>query len=250
VKKVWLILGAVVVVGSGVLWMRSQGGNGTHEQAFRLAPISRGSIKASVSSSGTLNPINTVKVGSQVSGIIKELYADFNTLVHRDQVVALIDPAFYEAQLEQAKAQLLMAKAQDLENQRNILAAEAAIDSAKAQLSAAAATQREAELNYQRYQSLDKKEAISKSDLDAALAKRDNAQGALDMAEAQLRTANANLNKSLAQQEGSRALIAQREAALHLAEIQIWARPWPPACNRQSFLPSQKTCPRCRWRPM
>jgi HlyD family secretion protein len=221
VKKVWMILGAVVVVGSGVLWMRSQGRNGTHEQAFRLAPISRGSIKATVSSSGTLNPLNTVKVGSQVSGIIKELYADYNTLVRRDEVVALIDPAFYEAQVEQAKAQLLMAKAQDLENQRNILAAEAAIDSAKAQLSAAAATQREAELNYQRYQRLDKKEAISKSNLDAALAKRDNAQGALEMAEAQLRTANANLNKSLAQQEGSKALIAQREAALHLAEIQL-----------------------------
>ncbi len=220
-KKRWLILGGVVVFGSAGLWVRSQGGNGTHEQAFRLAPISRGSIKASVSSSGTLNPLNTVKVGSQVSGIIKELYADFNTVVRRDKVIALIDPAFYEAQLEQAKAQLLMAKAQDLENQRNILATEAAIDSARAQLNAAAATQREAELNYQRYQSLDKKEAISKSNLDAALAKRDNAQGALEMAEAQVKTAKANLNKSLAQKEGSKALIAQREAALHLAEIQL-----------------------------
>jgi HlyD family secretion protein len=221
VKKQWLILAAVLVIGAAGLGVRSQGRNGAHEQAFRLAPLSRGNIKASVSSSGTLNPLNTVKVGSQVSGIIKELYADFNTAVRRDQVIALIDPAFYEAQLEQAKAQLLMAKAQDLENQRNILAAEAAIDSAKAQLNGAAATQREAEMNYQRYQSLDKKEAISKSNLDAALAKRDNAQGALDMAEAQLKTAKANLNKSLAQEEGSKALIAQREAALHLAEIQL-----------------------------
>jgi HlyD family secretion protein len=220
VKKLWLIFGVLVVIGSVVLWVRSQGRNEAHEQAFRLAPISRGNIKASVSSSGTLNPLNTVKVGSQISGIIKELYADFNTVVRRDQVIALIDPAFYDAQLEQAKAQLLMAKAQDLENQRSILAADATIDSAKAQLNGATATQREAELNYQRYQSLDKKEAISKSNLDAALAKRDNAQGALDMAEAQVKTAKANLNKSLAQQEGSKALIAQREAALHLAQIQ------------------------------
>jgi HlyD family secretion protein len=153
--------------------------------------------------------------------MIKEMYVDYNSLVQRDQVIALIDPAFYDAQLEQAKAQLLMAKAQHQENQKNILAAEAAVDSAKAQQNAAAATQREAELNYQRFQNLDKKEAISKSNLDTALAKRDNAQGALEMAEAQVKTAKANLNKSLAQQEGSKALIAQREAALHLAEIQL-----------------------------
>jgi len=221
VRKLWLILAAVVVIGSVGLWVRSQGGNEDHKQAFRLAPISRGNIKATVSSSGTLNPLNTVKVGSQVSGIIKELYVDFNALVHRDEVVALIDPAFYEAQLEQAKAQILMAQAQHQETQRSILAAEAAVDSAKAQLSAAAATQREAELNYKRFQSLDKKEAVSKSNLDTALAKRENAQGALEMAEAQVKTAKANLNKSIAQQEGSKALIAQREAALHLAEIQL-----------------------------
>lgn len=220
-KKRWFILGAVVAVGSAALWMKSQAKNVTHEQAFRLAPISRGSIKASVSSSGTLNPLNTVKVGSQVSGMIKEMYVDYNSLVQRDQVIALIDPAFYEAQLEQAKAQLLMAKAQHQENQKNILASEAAVESAKAQLGAAGATQREAELNYQRFQTLDKKEVISKSNLDTALAKKDNAQGALEMAGAQVKTAEANLNRSLAQQEGSKALIAQREAALHLAEIQL-----------------------------
>ncbi len=211
-------------LGIGVLlasWAASGGGESHDGQTYRLAPVTQGSIKAAVSSTGTLNPLNTVKVGSQVSGIIKALPVDFNSTVHRDQVIALIDPAFYEAQVEQARAQVLMARAQHEENQKNILAAEAAVESAAAQLNSAKATQREAELKFQRFQSLDKENVIAKADLDAALARRDNAQGALDVAQAQVKSARANLNRARAQNQGSQASIAQREAALHLAEIQL-----------------------------
>ena len=220
-KKIGMIIVAVAVVGLVVVWAVSGGGGSAEGQAFRLAPISKGNIRATVSSTGTLNPLNTVKVGSQVSGMIQALYVDYNSPVHKDQVIALLDPAFYSAQVEQAKAQSLMAQAQYEENQKNIIAAEAAVESAKAQISGAKATLREAELTFQRFQSLDKQEVISKSDLDAAQAKLENAQGAWDMAQAQLKTARANLNRAISQLEGSKALIAQREAARHLAEIQL-----------------------------
>jgi len=160
VKKFWIILAAAVVIGSAAVWAMSGDGSGADSQAFRLAPVSQGNIKATVSSTGTLNPLKTVKVGSQVSGIIKEIYVDYNSPVHRDQIIAQIDPAFYEAQVEQAQAQLLMAQAQHRENQKSILAAEAAVDSAIAQLSSAKATQREADQKFQRFRSLDKKKSF------------------------------------------------------------------------------------------
>ena len=220
-KKQWLIMASVAIAGSVMAWVMYGGGDRADSQAFRLAPVIRGNIRATVSSTGTLNPLNTVKVGSQVSGMIKALHVDFNSPVQQNQIIALLDPAFYEAQVEQATAQLMMAKAQLQENEKSILAAEAAVESAKAQLSSSKATLREAELKFKRFKSLDKEEVISKSDLDAALAKLENAHGAWSMAQAQVKTAEANLKRAIAQQEGSRALIAQREASRHLAEIQL-----------------------------
>ncbi|MBN2809928.1 MAG: efflux RND transporter periplasmic adaptor subunit, partial [Deltaproteobacteria bacterium] len=146
---------------------------------------------------------------------------DFNALVTQGQVVALIDPALYEAQLEQARALLAGAQAQALEQRMALLAADAALNSARAQQRAAAATSVEAELNYQRFSGLKNQEAVAKANLDTALVKRENALAGLDMAAAQVETAKANRKKVAAQQEGAQALIAQRLAALNLAEIQL-----------------------------
>jgi len=221
VKKMGPAAAVLVLLALVVAWSMAGGKKGAASQAYRLAPVTRGAIKATVSCSGTLNPLNTVKVGSQVSGIIKELYADFNTPVRRDQVIALLDPAFHQAQVDQALAQVAVAKAQHQENVKSIIAAEAAVDSAGAQRNSAAATLREAELKHRRLAGLDRHDAVAKSELDAAQAKMENARGALEMAEAQIKTARDNLNRIQAQQEGTKALITQREAALNLAQIQL-----------------------------
>lgn len=221
VKKAGPVAAVLVVLALVGAWSLAGGKKGTGSQAYRLAPVTRGAIKATVSCSGTLNPLNTVKVGSQVSGIIKELYADFNTQVRRDQVIALLDPAFYQAQVDQAQAQVAVANAQYQENVKAISAAEATVDSAGAQRNSAAATLREAELKHRRLAGLDKHDAVARSELDTAQAKMENARGALEMAEAEIKTAKANLNRVQAQQEGAKALIAQREAALNLARIQL-----------------------------
>ena len=79
----------------------------THSEA----QVRRGAISALVSATGTLNPINTVLVGSQVSGTIKHLHADFNDRVEQGQVVAQIDPAIFQAKRAEAEANLKIAEA-------------------------------------------------------------------------------------------------------------------------------------------
>src|ERR1700693_995663 len=73
---------------------------------YETVPVERGTIQASVTATGTLNAVVDVLVGSQVSGNIKALYADFNTKVTRGQLVALIDPEAFQAQVDQAQAAL------------------------------------------------------------------------------------------------------------------------------------------------
>src|SRR5262249_22953884 len=72
---------------------------------FRTAKVERGPVTATVSTTGTLNAVVTVQVGSQISGQVKELFADFNSQVKRNQLVARIDPEKFQAAVAQARAQ-------------------------------------------------------------------------------------------------------------------------------------------------
>src|SRR6202045_4647609 len=106
-RKTWprwaLIAGAVVALAVGVeLWrMHSAKAIG-----YDTRPVERGPILSSVTATGTLNAVVDVQVASQVSGNIKALYADFNTKVTKGQLVALIDPEVFQAQVDQAQAAL------------------------------------------------------------------------------------------------------------------------------------------------
>src|SRR6184192_305727 len=72
---------------------------------YRLVRVERGPLTAAVSATGNLNAVITVQVGSQVSGQIKELFVDFNSVVKKDQVVARIDPDIFLAKVNQAKSE-------------------------------------------------------------------------------------------------------------------------------------------------
>lgn len=98
---------AGVVIAAAVIYV-SAGNDGKHP-TFRLASVERGPILSSVSSTGTLSAVITVQVGSQVSGQIKELFADFNSEVREGQVIAQIDPENFEARVRQAEAELAVA---------------------------------------------------------------------------------------------------------------------------------------------
>ena len=78
---------------------------------YRLARVERGPIISTVTASGTLAAVVTVQVGSQISGQIKEIYADFNSEVKAGELIARLDPATFEAKLKQAEATLALARA-------------------------------------------------------------------------------------------------------------------------------------------
>src|SRR5438094_2174763 len=126
------------------------------------SPITRGDIVDSVGATGTLQAVTTVQVGSQVSGNIQWLGADFNTIVRKGQVIARLDPSLFQAQVEQARANLAKAQA-DLDRNK------VALD--------------DAETKYRRAQELAAKNLMAQSDLDAAKVAVDSAKAMLKSSE-------------------------------------------------------------------
>jgi HlyD family secretion protein len=149
------------------------------------APIVRGDIVDTVASTGTLQPVISVTVGSQVSGNISWLGADFNSLVKKDQVIAKLDPTLFQSQVAQAKAQVGQAQA-NLEN-------------AKAQLVKDTANVVYQKLTYERSVDLSNKKLISQDQLDAAKAAADQGAAALELDKASIQQATASVEQSKAQ---------------------------------------------------
>jgi len=105
---------------------------------YETVPVERGAIQANVTATGTLNAVVDVLVSSQVSGNIKALYADWNTKVKKDQLVALIDPEIFQAQVDQAQATFRSAHAASV-------TAQAQLEKSNADLSTAVANEKNAE---------------------------------------------------------------------------------------------------------
>lgn len=138
---------------------------------YQTARVVRGPVIASISATGTLNAVITVQVGSQVSGQIKELDADFNSQVTKGQVIARIDPDILQTQVNQARAQVAAAQATVL-NQRAALAktrtdlegSRAALAAAHAQTAKAQVAVADGQRNLGRQQELRQRELIAQAD--------------------------------------------------------------------------------------
>ena len=125
-------------------------GRGSKEQQYKTEKADRGNITMTVTATGTLSAVTTVQVGSQVSGVISRLYADFNSQVHHGQLLAELDPTPFQAQVEQRQADLTKARVEAANSKVSYnrearlaasgLAAQADLDSAKAQYDAAEAS--------------------------------------------------------------------------------------------------------------
>ena len=108
----WLIL-LIVVAGLGVAgWWAYGRTNGKKESPYRFATIERGDIEATVSATGSLGAVTTVQVGTQVSGQISAIYADFNDQVKKGQLLARVDPVLQQQAVEEALAGVERAQAQ------------------------------------------------------------------------------------------------------------------------------------------
>ncbi|OYW38531.1 MAG: efflux transporter periplasmic adaptor subunit [Hydrogenophilales bacterium 12-61-10] len=161
-KTGWIVLLLLAVAAAG--WWWSSTGKPAAPQ-FRTETVGRGEISAQVSANGTLNPVTLVNVGTQVSGTVRRIEADFNQQVKAGQILAELDPALFQAALAQSTANLT---------------------NTQAQLGLA-------EANAARMQKLFKQEYVSRQELDQALAARAQAAAQVRVARAQVTRDQTNL---------------------------------------------------------
>lgn len=227
-----LLLGLVVGAGVwGYLYTQSRG----NAPKYRLARVERGPMTAAVAATGNVNAVITVQVGSQVSGQIAALMADFNSIVRKDQVIARIDPAIFEAKVNQARADLDSSQATVLNQQAQVERARADIENARAALAEARANTAKAQVtvvdskrDFDRKTELHRRDLIATSDRDTAQAAHDSAVALVDAARAKERalaaaigSAEAQLRVAQAMLESARAQVKQKQAALMQAQIDL-----------------------------
>jgi HlyD family secretion protein len=204
--KIGLGLAAVAALAAGGwIWLQSRDGNG--EVRYRLAKVERGPLAAVVVASGTLNAVTTVQVGSQISGQVKEIYADFNTAVKKGQVIARIDPATFELRVNQARADLDAAESA-------VAVASSGLVAQQAELGRVKVTLADAQRDLERKKALVDKKFISPAELDKA-------QVVLDTTREQLKAVQAQIKVSEAQVASARAAVKQRESLLKQAQVDL-----------------------------
>lgn len=159
---IWIAVLAIIAIVAVQLWRHRSGGE---KPTYRTEAVDRGDITMTVTATGTLSAVTTVKVGSQVSGIISKLYVDFNSRVQKDQLLAELDPTPFEAQMAQRKADLAQAEA----NSRNT------------------------QVSFERQKRLLAQELTAQSDYDSAKASYESATAQVAQAKAALEQAQTNL---------------------------------------------------------
>lgn len=175
-KKKQIIISIIIValLGTGFVYKKYKS-----RVKYHTKPIEKCTITQVVEASGTINPVNTVSVGSTVSGLIQDIYVDFNSQVKKGQILAQIDPRNFEATVQQNQAQIANAQA-------NVLKLQAIVEYDKKM--------------YERYKELYAKNFVAKSELDqykstyySDLAQIRAAQAQVNQYRANLKTAETNL---------------------------------------------------------
>ena len=227
-------------------------GNSSTAPAYMTARVERGNLRNTVTATGTLQAVTTVQVGSQASGTISALYADFNSLVKKGQVIAQLDPAVSKAQVDQSRAALQQAQASLTlaragvtnsraavsDSQARALAAkstvqnsQAGVSSSQANLAVLKAQQDDALSLLKQQESLLKSGVIAQRDYDVAKTAYQAAEARYNQAAAQLNqsvyaeqsAAGAGIAQSQAQVQQSQAAVQQSQAQVQQAEAQVKA---------------------------
>ena len=162
----YLLVAAIVILACGAGWYFVRRQRGGQVARYRTQAVDRGSVTMTVTATGTISAVTTVQVGSQVSGIIARLYADFNSPVKKGQLLAELDPTPFEAQVEQRKADVLQSEVQ----------------------------MRNAEITFHRQERLLADKLASQADYDAAKASYDGTRAQVAQTQATLRQAETNLH--------------------------------------------------------
>jgi len=176
-KKILIIVALLAVAGVIALLIYRNSGD---EPKYRTEKVTRGDIVSAVTATGTVNPVTTVLVGTQVSGTIKHIYVDFNSPVKQGQIIAQIDPATFEAQVEQARANLLAARANVNKSEVTLADARRTLERNRGLLPQGFVSQADFDTSETNYET-------AKAQLDAAKAQVAQSAAALSFAETNLR---------------------------------------------------------------
>jgi len=232
-SKRWVpLMTAAVLVAATFSWSYL---HNSKQLEYQTANVTVGDVAATVAATGNLNAVVTVQVGSQVSGNIKALYADFNTKVSKGQLVAVIDPELFQARvneaqanLDAARASLLNAQAAVTKAQADVSAAKASLENVKAQLAKAQADLRDADVKLKRRLALFEKGLVAKEDCDTAQATYDADLATVQAVQAQIRAAEDTIKSAQAQQdvaqaqtESMSAQVRQSQAAMAQAKLDL-----------------------------
>jgi HlyD family secretion protein len=231
VKWVWIGTAVLVLAVAGITtWLRS-----SSKVKYVTAVLDRGEIESTVTTSGSLNAVITVQVGSQVSGNILALYADFNTKVKKGQMVAQIDPAPFQAAVDQvtasvnaSKAGVLTASAMVAKAESDLANAQASIANQRANVVKAQSAADLAKVENERRKVMLAGGITSQSDADTVRAAYDQSLANVDAAKATLLAAQASAESARRQIEVTRnqtkqaeALVEQGKAALAQAQLNL-----------------------------
>ena len=203
--KIIAAVALVAAAGGGWYWYESR--SAASEVKYRIGKVERGPLQAVVVASGTLNAVTTVQVGSQVSGQIIEILADFNTQVKKDQVIARIDPQSFELRVNQTRADLDAARGAVGVAQSNLAAQRAELARVKVNLA-------DAERDLARKKTLVEKNFLSPAELDKAGTLRDSTREQQRAVEAQIKVAESQV-------DSAQAAVKQREALLKQAQVDL-----------------------------
>jgi HlyD family secretion protein len=202
-----LLLVLVLAAASAGGWYWYRGKSAESEVRYRTAKVERGPITAVVVASGTLNAVTTVQVGSQISGQVKDIYADFNTAVKKDQVIARIDPSTFELRVNQARADVDAAESA-------VAVARSGQAAAQAEVGRVRVTLLDAQRDFDRKKMLVDKGFISGAELDKARAVLDGTREQLKSVEAQQKVSEAQVSSALA-------AVKQRQSLLRQAQVDL-----------------------------
>jgi len=234
-RKKQLILGgsaaAVLAFAGFYFW-----GNQSSAPQYMTAKVERGNLRNTVTATGTLQAVTTVQVGSQASGTLSALNADFNSVVKKGQVIAQLDPAVSKAQVDQARANLQQARASLQQSIAGVAGSRAGVSDAQAKALAASST---VQNNQSGVSSAQANLAVLKAQLDDALAflKQQDylmksgviAQRDYDLANTAYKTAEARYNQAAAQlnqavlseQSSAGSGVAQSQAQVQQSQAQV-----------------------------
>ncbi len=208
-----LLLAGVAVV-AAFFW-----GDKASASDYITGKVEKGNVEVNVSATGTVQAVTTVQVGSQVSGTLEWLGADFNSQVTRGQVIARLDPAIFQAQVANASANVVNAEAAVAAAETEINSQKANLNAAKSNLEVTRVQRDDAAALVKRYEEL--KNVLSGRDLEAAQAQANAAAARYEQAAAQVGQVQAANASAKARVDQAKASVSQAKAQLQQSQVNL-----------------------------